>query len=87
IWDQEQQNRELFEHVRKLIHLRREHPLLANDGELRFVLSGSDDSCLVYTKSDVSKTVVVVLNTSNKAVNYTVPVNISGKTVVNLWND
>ncbi|MDV2888510.1 alpha-glycosidase, partial [Alkalihalophilus pseudofirmus] len=49
IWDQEQQNRELFEHVRKLIHLRREHPLLANDGELRFVLSGSDDSCLVYT--------------------------------------
>ncbi|GHI00714.1 glycoside hydrolase family 13 protein [Neobacillus kokaensis] len=86
IWEKENQNRDLFIHVQKLIRLRRDYPLLANDGEFSFVSPGSDDCCLAYLKSDSSKTAVVILNTSNKVVDYTVPVDVSGKTVVNLWD-
>jgi glycosidase len=85
-WDWEKQNRELFEHIQKLIQLRDENPLLANDGELSFVSPEYHDICLAYTKTTGKKTVIVILNTSNKETSYTLPFNLSGKTVKNLWN-
>jgi cyclomaltodextrinase / maltogenic alpha-amylase / neopullulanase len=85
-WDKEKQNVDLFEHIQKLIHLRKENPLLANIGELFFIPAGLQDTCLAFTKSDGTKTVMVILNTSSEKVEYTVPVDMSGKTVTNLWN-
>ncbi|MGZ4161334.1 MAG: glycoside hydrolase family 13 protein, partial [Neobacillus sp.] len=85
-WDREKQNRELFEHIQKLIQLRDENPLLANDGELSFVSPEYHDICLAYTKTTGKKTVIVILNTGNKETSYTLPFNLSGKTVKNLWN-
>ncbi|WP_066072627.1 alpha-glycosidase [Neobacillus soli] len=87
-WDPSKQNRELFEHVQKLIRLRREYPLLANDGELSFITPREHDACLSFTKSeDNGKTIIVVLNTSDAAVEYTIPFDLRGKTVKNLWNN
>lgn len=85
-WDVKKQNRELFEHVQKLIRLRKEHPLLANDGELSFLLTDHDDTCLAYTRSGGGKTIIVILNSGNEAVDYTVPFEVKGKTVTNLWD-
>ncbi len=87
VWEKEEQNLDLFEHVQKLVRIRGEQPLLANNGDLRFISDGSDDGCLVYTKSDSGKNAVVILNTSSEAVNYTVPVDVRGKTVMNLFED
>ncbi|WP_342429740.1 glycoside hydrolase family 13 protein [Neobacillus sp. FSL H8-0543] len=85
-WNKEKQNTELFEHIQKLIHLRREYPLLANKGELSFIPADPQDKCLAFTKSNSTKTVMVILNTSSNKMEYTVPANMSGKTVRNLWN-
>jgi glycosidase len=85
-WDKEKQNVDLFEHIQKLIHLRKENPLLANTGELFFIPAGPEDTSLAFAKSDGTKTVMVILNTSNENVEYAVPFNMTGKTITNLWN-
>jgi len=88
-WDETEQNRELYEHVQRLIRLRKKHPLLANVGELSFISPGDYDTCLAYRKSNGSegKTIFVVLNTSTAEVEYRIPFKVSGKAVKSLWND
>jgi cyclomaltodextrinase len=86
-WDITKHNRELFEHVQKLIQVRGENPLLANDGELSFIDPEYHDTCLAYLKSDGLKTNIVILNTGNQKVSYTLPFQLGGKTVKNLWSN
>lgn len=86
-WNPDKQNRELLQHVRKLIQLRSENPLLANEGELTFIPpENEEDPCLVYTKSNDEKTIMVILNTSKKTVEYPLSFDAAEKTVKNLWN-
>ncbi|NHM33690.1 alpha amylase N-terminal ig-like domain-containing protein [Neobacillus terrae] len=84
-WDLEKQNRDLFAHVQKLIALRQENPLLANEGQLSFIPGEYHETCLAYTKSNGERTAVVILNTGNNTVDYVLPFNLSGKSVRNLW--
>lgn len=85
-WDPEKQNRELFKHIQKLIRLRKDNPLLANEGELSFVCAEHHDSCLAYTKSTKEKIIMVIFNTSNEEIDFTLPNHVSGKKVKDLWN-
>ncbi|HEY2421111.1 MAG TPA: alpha-glycosidase [Neobacillus sp.] len=86
-WDQAKQNQELFGHVQKLIQLRGQYPLLANEGRFSFISPEYHDTCLAYTKSDGAKRTLVILNTSNEAVEYLLPFDLSGKNVKNLWDE
>jgi cyclomaltodextrinase len=86
VWDLDKQNRDLFGHIQKLIKLREAHPLLANEGKLSFVTPEYHGTCLAYTKSDGVKTIIVIVNTGNVEVEYSLPFDLSGKTVENLWN-
>jgi cyclomaltodextrinase / maltogenic alpha-amylase / neopullulanase len=85
-WDKEKQNQGLFKHVQTLIRLRKEHPLLANEGELSFISPDEEGNCLAYTKTNGEKTILVILNTSKDAAAYKLPVELSKKTVKNLLN-
>ena len=78
-WDIEKQNAGLFDHVQKLIRLRKENPLLRNDGEFSFVDPEHQKECLAYTKSNGTKTLVVILNTGATQVEYTIPFELPGK--------
>jgi cyclomaltodextrinase / maltogenic alpha-amylase / neopullulanase len=86
-WDVEKQDRDMFQHVQKLIQLRKEYPMLANVGQLNFVSAVDSDSCLAYTKSTDDSTVIMILNTSDQPVNYLLPINFHGKKVKNLWTN
>ncbi|ETI70841.1 alpha-glycosidase [Neobacillus vireti] len=86
-WDPDKQNQELLSHIQKLIRLRGENPLLANDGELSFISPGEHDTCLAYTKSNGKQTICVILNTNSEAAAYTVPFDLNGKAVKNLWEN
>jgi cyclomaltodextrinase / maltogenic alpha-amylase / neopullulanase len=85
--DIEKQNRELFCHVQRLIELRREYPLLANEGKLSFVPPEYHDTCLAFTKSDGVKSIIVIVNTGDEEVEYLLPFDLSRKTVKNLWDN
>ncbi|MGG1396712.1 alpha-glycosidase [Bacillus salipaludis] len=86
-WDSAGQNHELFAHVQKLIRLRRDNPVLANEGQLSFIPPEYHESCLAYTKSNGNRTILVILNTSKDKTDYVVPFELGGKTVRNLWEN
>jgi glycosidase len=86
-WDENKQNRDLFEHIQKLIRLRRENPLLANEGKISFISPEYHEKCLAFVKSNGKSSIIVVLNTCSEKVEYTIPLDFKGKTVKSLWND
>jgi cyclomaltodextrinase / maltogenic alpha-amylase / neopullulanase len=86
-WDESKQNRELFAHIQKLIRLRREIPLLANEGELTFIPSDYHETCIAYTRSNGSKTLLVIINTEERQVKYPLPFNLQGQKIHNVWTN
>ncbi|WP_043933092.1 alpha-glycosidase [Bacillus sp. EB01] len=86
-WDEDNQNTELSEHVRKLIALRKKEPLLANGGTLHFISADADDQCLAYKRSDDQATILVVLNATDKPATYSLPEEFAGRNAVDLWTE
>lgn len=86
-WDESKQNRDLFNHIQKLIKLRYDYPLLANDGELTFIPSDYHESCFAYTRSNGTKTFLIIVNTEEHEVKYPLPFNLKGKKIKNVWTD
>jgi glycosidase len=86
-WDEEKQDKDLFQHVKKLISLRKNHPLLANEGTLHFVPAEHHETCFSYTKSNGEKTILVVINHSTQPVRFHLPEELKGRRVKNLWTN
>ncbi|MFD2443152.1 glycoside hydrolase family 13 protein [Bacillus sp. CGMCC 1.16607] len=86
-WDTTKQNRDLFNHIQKLIKLRKEYPLLANEGELTFLPSDYHESCIAYTKSNGNKSYIVIINTKDAQTQYPLPFNLHGKKIRNMWTN
>jgi glycosidase len=86
-WDESKQNRDLFDHIQKLIQLRYEHPLLANEGELTFIPSNYHESCIAYTKSNGTSSFLIIVNNDDKEVNYLLPFDLKGKKIRNVWTN
>jgi cyclomaltodextrinase / maltogenic alpha-amylase / neopullulanase len=86
-WDSERQDHELFNHIQKLISLRKGHRLLANEGTFTFLPVEMNEDCIAYTKSDGNKTIVVILNTSGKKTVYPLPFNLKGRKITDIWQD
>lgn len=86
-WDITKQNRDLFSHVQKLIKLRKENPLLANEGELTFIPSDYHDKCIAYTKSNGANNFIVVVNSTDQVTEYVLPFNLKGKKIRNVWTN
>jgi cyclomaltodextrinase / maltogenic alpha-amylase / neopullulanase len=86
-WDVSKQNHNLFNHIQKLIQLRKEIPLLANDGELTFIPSEYHETCIAYTKSNGMKTYLLIFNSEDQEVIYSLPFNLKGKKIRNVWTN
>ena len=84
-WDVAKQNRDLYNHIQKLIQLRKEYPLLANEGEITFIPSEYHETCIAYTKSNGKSTCFILLNTEDQEVNYSLPFNLNGKKIRDVW--
>jgi cyclomaltodextrinase / maltogenic alpha-amylase / neopullulanase len=84
-WDVEKQNRDLFTHIQTLISIRKKEPLLANEGTLSFLPPELHSKCIAFTKSDGKQTILVLLNSSEQDINYTLPFDLKGKTIKNLF--
>nr|WP_263323345.1 glycoside hydrolase family 13 protein [Neobacillus sp. Marseille-Q6967] len=85
-WDKERQNTDLFQHIQKLIQLRKQYPLLANEGELSFIYSEEQKNLLAFTKSNEEKMILVLLNTGKDHIHYKLPAHLQNKPAKNLWN-
>ncbi|WP_226676701.1 alpha-glycosidase [Rossellomorea aquimaris] len=85
-WEEDQHNKELFEHIKKHIYLRQELPLLRNEGNLSFLPGDMHEHCLAFTKSNGKETILVLLNCSEESTTYTLPFELKGKKITNVWS-
>ncbi|MBQ8993123.1 MAG: glycoside hydrolase family 13 protein [Turicibacter sp.] len=65
IWDEEEQDREMFDYLKQLIHLRKTHPSLTSP-DLEWLSTNDEDSYVVFKKESDIETTYVVINNSNK---------------------
>ncbi|MGB3259399.1 glycoside hydrolase family 13 protein, partial [Paenisporosarcina sp.] len=85
-WDEEKQNTDLLAHVTKCISLRKQHPLLANDGQFQF-MNWVDTNLVVYRKYVDDRNIFVLINPTNTTQSYQVPFEIKNNSLKNLWTD
>ncbi|BDG48470.1 alpha-glycosidase [Parageobacillus sp. KH3-4] len=86
IWEEEKQNRDILEHVKKLIALRKAHPAFRL-GKTTFIEASDESNHLIYTKTYLDETIFVMINNSSKEIDITVPLSLKGKRLVNLWTE
>ncbi|EWG12540.1 alpha-glycosidase [Cytobacillus firmus] len=84
-WDEEKQDRELFSHIQKLIKLRKEEKLLANEGQFEFVQT--DPNIVAYRKYDDEKTIIVLANPADESAEFVLPYPLKGVKVTNMLTD
>lgn len=65
IWDGEKQNQHLLAFLKRLIHFRKNNPILANDGKIRFIDLNNDNNVLVYERFNERKRIIFIINNSN----------------------
>lgn len=83
VWDPEKQNKELYEHVKQLIALRKQYRALRR-GDVAFLAADDEANHLVYEKTDGNETVMIIINRSNEAAEIPMPIDARGKWLVNL---
>lgn len=80
-WEHDDQNQEIYNTLKKLIHLRKAYPELANDGGLTFIPCENNQDVVVYARSGI----YVLINRAEKPVTIEVPEEIGQAEVENLW--
>jgi glycosidase len=86
VWEEEKQNRDILEHVKKLIALRKAHPAFRR-GKITFIDANDETNHLIYTKTYLDETILVMINNSSKEINVNVPLSLKGKWLINLWTN
>ncbi len=86
-WDESEQDLDLFTHVQTLLRLRKEVPLLGNEGTFTFLNPDQHEHVIGYTKTDGRTTILMLMNTSSLDQEYKIPFNLKGKLIKNLWTE
>ncbi len=84
IWDEEEQDKDMFHFVAQLIRLRKENSAFSNYGTFQFVTASNETNHVMYTKTFEEQTVLFVFNNSDKEITVDVPFNLKGKKITNL---
>lgn len=84
IWDEEEQDKDMFHFVAQLIRLRKENSAFGNYGTFQFVTASNETNHVMYTKTFEEQTVLFVFNNSDKEITVDVPFNLKGKKITNL---
>ena len=87
VWDEDNQDLDLFNHIKRLLHLRRSLPSFGTKGEIKFVEANNESNHLIYQKEYEDETLLFVMNNSDQALDVTLPFQLKGKKLLNIWTD
>lgn len=88
IWEREKQDIHLFNHVKKLIALRKTYPIFANDGIFSFLSASSETNHIIYTKENENELLIGVMNNSSSSLNIPLPeLDLKDKMIHDIWNE
>lgn len=66
IWDKDSQDREMFDYLKQLIHLRKTYKALSSS-ELEWIQASDTGSYLIFKKQLNDEIIYVILNNNNKS--------------------
>ncbi|MGE7764078.1 glycoside hydrolase family 13 protein [Peribacillus sp. NPDC096540] len=84
VWEEEKQNRELFNEIKALILLRKEERLLANDGKFKFLDTTRNENIVAYQKYNDARSVVILINPTDVQQTFTLPFDLEGRSLTDL---
>ena len=84
VWEEEKQNRELYNEIKELIALRKEEGLLANDGQFEFLDSSANKNIVAYRKFSEARSVVILLNPTDRPQSFSLPFDVKGHSLIDL---
>ncbi len=88
VWEEEKQDRDMFDFVKKLIELRKELPVFGNHGDIRFIEANDETNHVMYEKvsDSTGERILFVINNSDKDLIVTLPDGVKGTVLRDLWN-
>ncbi|OIJ22279.1 alpha-glycosidase [Anaerobacillus alkalidiazotrophicus] len=86
VWNEEEQDTELFSFVKKMIALRKEYPVLGNYGEFALIETNSETNHFIYAKKSATETILIAVNNSNKDIQLNLPYDFTEKKPIDLWD-
>lgn len=86
-WNEEEYSMEMFEHIKKLIQLRKSEPLLANEGSLEFLELPEESTVAAFSRSSGNRKIVILLNASSEEASFSLPFPLKGKKITDLLTE
>lgn len=86
-WDEEKQDRNLFQHIQTLISLRKRYKAFGGHGAFQFLETDTDKNYIAYVKTYEKETIFIALNPTSAEISVKIPINASGKKIINLYTD
>ena len=87
VWDEDRQDLEMLAFTKKLIQLRKQYPLLGNDGEFILFDANNTSNHVSYIKRNEQEQLLVVFNNNDTMQDIPIPLNLKDKTIIDLWNE
>ncbi|UPM53093.1 glycoside hydrolase family 13 protein [Gottfriedia acidiceleris] len=84
IWDEERQDRKLFNYIRTLIKLRKKYNAIGSVGSFNFIEVNNDKNVIVYSKIFNNDTFIFILSNNPKKITVKTPDLLVGKTIINV---
>jgi cyclomaltodextrinase len=87
VWENEKQDRDIFEFVKKLIQLRKTIPAFGTKGTFRFVEANDETNHLIYEKRWENEQLIFVINNSEQPIQVKLPYDLKGIKIENVWTN
>ena len=84
VWEESQQNLELRSEIKQLIALRKQEPLLANDGQFEFIYTINNEHLVAYRMFNEKKSVYVFINPTDQEQTYKLALEGENLTITSL---
>ena len=85
IWDEDKQDKELFQHIQTLISLRKQYKAFGGHSSFQWIEANNKHNYISYTKTYGKETILFVLNPTNNKITAPIPFDMAGKKIVNLY--
>ncbi|WP_026676151.1 alpha-glycosidase [Fictibacillus gelatini] len=87
IWEKDKQDLDLFEHIKKLIELRKTYHAFGTGGKLSFLEADPATNLLVYEKKISDEAIIIAMNPCEKSQSIDLTQFVTNHTVTDLWNN
>ncbi|MDX8361525.1 alpha-glycosidase [Cytobacillus sp. IB215316] len=87
IWEKEEQNTDLFDFLKKLIHIYKTEAIFSKNSTFHFVDTNDETNHIIYKRTSHKEEIFFVINNSENNIDVELPIDIKNKKLINLWTE